>query len=78
MGDQMRKTSKERFREIIAEEFSYFIGKACGMRPCGDNATPAEYYAQLPPEMKVHADVCVDRIAARLTGQSPQTLEKVS
>lgn len=74
----MRQTSREEIRQIIAEEFSWFIGKACGMRPCGDNATPAEYYRCLPPEMKVHADVCVDRIAVRLTGQSSETLEKVS
>lgn len=74
----VKPTSRERFREIIAEEFSYFIGKACGMRPCGDNASPAEYYAQLPPEMKVHCDVCVDRIAARLTGQSPVTGDKLA
>ena len=74
----MKKTSNVQMRGIIAEEFSYLIGKACGMRPCGDNATPAEYYAQMPPDMKVHVDACVDRIAVRLTGQSPQTLEKVS
>lgn len=74
----MKQTSKERFREIIAEEFSYFIGKACGMRPCGDNATPAQYYAAMPPEMKEHVDACVSRIAARLTGQSPVTLESLT
>lgn len=74
----MKKTSRQEMREIIAEEFSYFIGKCVGIRPCGDDASPATYYRDLPTDMKAHVEVCVDRIALRITGQSPQTGEKVS
>lgn len=78
MSDTMKKTSNHEMREIIAEEFSYLIGKIVGVRPCGDNADPATYYRELPAEMKVHVNTCVDRIAVRLTGQSPITGEKLT
>lgn len=74
----MKQTSNHELREIIAEEFSYFIGKCVGIRPCGDDASPATYYRDLPPDMKVHVEVCVNRIAVRLTGQSPESGEKLT
>ena len=75
---RMKMTSNVELRNIIAEEYSWLIGKLVGVRPCGDDQTSATYYRHLPPEMKVVVDQCVDRIAVRLTGQSTQTLEKLS
>lgn len=71
----MKTTSSTEFRNIIAEEYSWMLGKLTGMRPGGENNTPAAYYAGMPADMRVFVDQCADRIAARVTGQSTLTGE---